>query len=120
MDKPVNFTERISPICLPEATTSSLEQRKIIVTGWGRKYRFGTTVDILRKVEMPVWSLQECKNLYSRFAPGRVLDSNLCAGDGRRDKDACLVCRKVVRKQPYTFILSFVISFDCYGLFNIT
>lgn len=69
-----------------------LDGRKIIVTGWGRKYRYGTLSDVLRKVEMPVWELQKCKNLYSHFAPGRVLDTNLCAGDGKRNKDACLVC----------------------------
>lgn len=71
----------------------SLEKRQIVVTGWGRQYRYGVTVDTLRKVTMPVWNWQECKNLYARFAPGRVLETNICAGDGKRNKDACLVNR---------------------------
>ncbi|ODM96231.1 Proclotting enzyme [Orchesella cincta] len=90
LSRPVNFTDRIHPVCLPEPTMDNFEKQKLVVTGWGRKYRYGFTTDTLHKVEMPVWNLEECKRVYSTFAPGRLLDSNICAGDGKRNKDACL------------------------------
>ena len=64
-----------------------------MVAGWGRlsSGTFGLSPATLRKVEIPVWKFSECQRVYNRFAPGRLMNSHLCAGDGRKNKDACIV-----------------------------
>lgn len=64
----------------------------IFSAGWGRDRQWGYDSAILRMVEMPVWKLEECRRIYDLFAPNRIMSSmNICAGDGRKNKDACIV-----------------------------
>lgn len=44
-----------------------------------------------------MWKFQDCARIYSTFAPNRVKAGlNLCAGDGKKNKDACIVRVKII------------------------
>jgi len=64
---------------------------QVIVAGWGHTSRsFGRSSDILRQVQIPTWDFKRCEKVFQIFAPGRLLPfKNICAGDGRKSKDAC-------------------------------
>lgn len=44
---------------------------------------------VLQKVNVPVWTNQECKYKYGPAAPGGIVDHFLCAG--KTAKDSCSV-----------------------------
>jgi len=90
----VIFSQWIQPICLPSANLDlgSVEGTEVTVMGWGVDRPWGRPSDVLKYVEMPMWKLSECKKVYGSFAPNRLQSWNLCAGDGKRNKDACIVC----------------------------
>lgn len=50
LDRPVSFSNRIQPICLPPETRSNLVNKKLVVAGWGRVSYGGPTSPILQKV----------------------------------------------------------------------
>lgn len=50
---------------------------------------------VLQKVNVPVWTNQECKFKYGAAAPGGIVDHFLCAG--KAAKDSCSVSKIVVR-----------------------
>ena len=100
------YNDYIQPICLPSPPNSSLfhgglEGKKVTVTGWGRERSHGTLSPVLRKVEVPIWRHVECQRIYRIFAPShRLTDTHICAGDGKKSKDACVV-RENVKSQNY-------------------
>jgi hypothetical protein len=94
MDRPVNFGGNIQPICLPQPNfkNKDVEGKTVIVSGWGRDRAWGYDSSILRMAEMPVYTIEECQRIYNFFAPNRIKGNfNLCAGDARKGKDACIV-----------------------------
>jgi hypothetical protein len=95
LDNPVEYNQKIQPICLPSKNTDigGIEGKTVTVMGWGRDRSWGQASEVLRYTEMPMWKLSECKRVFNRFAPNRLQDSNICAGDGRRNKDACIVSK---------------------------
>jgi hypothetical protein len=91
LERAVDFTEYIQPICLPEANSSqSMDGYEVVVAGWGRERSYGSSVATLRKVNIPIWKHSECQRVFNTFAPGRLTEKNICAGDGKRNKDACI------------------------------
>lgn len=50
---------------------------------------------VLQKVNVPVWTNQECKFKYGAAAPGGIVDHFLCAG--KAAKDSCSVSNIVDR-----------------------
>lgn len=50
---------------------------------------------VLQKVNVPVWTNQECKFKYGAAAPGGIVDHFLCAGKAARD--SCSVSKIVDR-----------------------
>jgi secreted trypsin-like serine protease len=80
LDRPVQFTNRIQPICLP-STDVNLENRELTVAGWGRTSFNGKTSPTLLKVDVRVWDNPSCENVYRGIAPGGILNSMMCAGD---------------------------------------
>lgn len=86
LSEPVQFTERVRPICLPAG--SQLYHGKVAtVIGWGSLRESGPQPAILQEVAIPVWTNSECKEKYGTAAPGGIVDSFLCAG--RAAKDSC-------------------------------
>ncbi|XP_031616415.1 serine protease easter-like [Contarinia nasturtii] len=91
LERPVNYTQWIKPICLPtsnDVADKNFDRQQLIVAGWGQADN-GQSSDRKMKVGVNGVSLNECNlnNVYRR--QGITLTSKqLCAG-GVRGKDSC-------------------------------
>ncbi|XP_060844575.1 transmembrane protease serine 9-like [Rhopalosiphum padi] len=84
LDKPVKFDKQVHPICLPTSRSMYAGQTATVI-GWGSLKESGPQPAILQKVNVPVWTNQECKFKYGAAAPGGIVDHFLCAGKAARD-----------------------------------
>uniref|UniRef100_A0AAG5CQM5 Peptidase S1 domain-containing protein n=1 Tax=Anopheles atroparvus TaxID=41427 RepID=A0AAG5CQM5_ANOAO len=83
---PVAINNRISPICLPQATTT-YEGIRGIVTGWGRTKTGGGLSGTLQQTEVPILSNRECRRAgYWAF---QITNKMICAGYLEGGKDSC-------------------------------
>ncbi|XP_031780170.1 venom protease isoform X2 [Nasonia vitripennis] len=91
LDRDVEFTKAIHPICLP--IEKNLRNRDFVgtypfVAGWGATSYEGEESDVLQEVQVPVVSNEQCKKDYA--AKRVVIDERvLCAGWPNGGKDAC-------------------------------
>ncbi|KAF5281672.1 hypothetical protein FQR65_LT14602 [Abscondita terminalis] len=87
MYKPVEFTEKIKPVCLWYEETESIVGDEGVVVGWGRDEFFNEYVPEPRELTMPVVSQEDCLRSDERFLK---LTSNrtFCAGS-RKGSGAC-------------------------------
>jgi len=88
LDRPVSFTDHISPVCLPTTLNEPLPQTGsgIFVTGWGATREGGAGSQTLQQVTVPVVSTNECKAAY----PGAIFENVMfCAGLKQGGKDSC-------------------------------
>jgi Trypsin. len=53
------------------------------VVGWGRTSEGGTLPAIAHEVQVPILSLQECRQ--TKYRPSRITANMLCAGKGTQD-----------------------------------
>lgn len=79
----VQFTRFIEPICLPPKGKDYTGSRAHVV-GWGRLESRGPVSNVVREVDLRVWSNKECRENYLR-RNRRVTSNMLCAGDINRD-----------------------------------
>uniref|UniRef100_A0A1A9X3F3 Vitamin K-dependent protein C n=1 Tax=Glossina brevipalpis TaxID=37001 RepID=A0A1A9X3F3_9MUSC len=86
MDKPVEMTELLHPVCMP-TPGKSFKGETGIVTGWGALRVGGPTSDTLQEVQVPIMSQDDCRK--SRYGPSRITDNMLCAGYEEGQKDSC-------------------------------
>ncbi|XP_037301470.1 serine protease Hayan-like isoform X1 [Manduca sexta] len=85
----VKFSNTIRPACLgvPPAVG-----RPIVATGWGRTEFGGDQSLELRSVSLPIWDMQECKEIWGtslKLPNGPSSDSHVCAGERTGGKDTC-------------------------------
>merc|ERR1712110_61215 len=85
LDRKVQFSKSVYPICLPPKGTDFTDTRAFVV-GWGTIYFGGPTSSVLQEVNVRVWDNKQCAKNYGRLNR-KVSDNMLCAGD--RGKDAC-------------------------------
>ncbi|KAM8977459.1 coagulation factor VII-like [Pelodytes ibericus] len=88
LDRPVNYTDFVVPLCLPErlfAVRELLSIRYSTVSGWGRLLEGGATPDVLRKVQLPRVKTQEC----IQQTKMNISKNMFCAGFTDGSKDAC-------------------------------
>ncbi|XP_046860028.1 uncharacterized protein LOC124453273 isoform X2 [Xenia sp. Carnegie-2017] len=83
---PLNFTERVLPVCLPSRDDIFNENDTCFVIGWGRTAS-GSTSPYLQQVKLDIISLQEC-NSFSSFN-GRVSPRSVCGGRRSGGVSAC-------------------------------
>ncbi|XP_077199823.1 coagulation factor VII-like [Paroedura picta] len=88
LDKPVNFTDYVVPICLPErpfaeAILSSIKYST--VSGWGRLIEGGATSSLLLRVNLPRIKTKECIQ-HTHF---NITKNMFCAGYLTGTKDSC-------------------------------
>ncbi|XP_046862366.1 uncharacterized protein LOC124455778 [Xenia sp. Carnegie-2017] len=83
---PLNFTERVQPVCLPSQDDIFNGNDNCFVIGWGRTAS-GFTSPYLQQVKLDVISLQEC-NSFS-FFNGRVSPRSVCGGRRSGGVSAC-------------------------------
>ena len=96
VERPFELSENVGPVCLP-APGSVLEvNTTCVATGHGKDSRdVGYFTSSLRKVNLPIWSREECQNsLNTNFfqqnhsITWKIHESFLCAG-GLEDSDTC-------------------------------
>lgn len=90
LSHPVVYRKHIIPACLPERGDEFAGQ-KATVTGWGRiQYGNRNAPSELQKVEVNVYSLKECQDMYKLVGRRETIYSTmLCAGYKAGGKDSC-------------------------------
>ncbi|KAL0134148.1 hypothetical protein PUN28_001177 [Cardiocondyla obscurior] len=73
--KSVKFTKKIRPICLPQPEGT--------VVGWGRTSEGGMLPGKVHEVQVPIYSLAQCRKM--KYRANRITDNMLCAGRGSHD-----------------------------------
>ncbi|XP_072388528.1 venom protease-like isoform X2 [Diabrotica undecimpunctata] len=92
LDRPVQFTEYIQPICLFSST--DLANVQLIATGWGKTSNYGSIAKDLQKVDLDYVPNDVCLKAYSVVPkdelPYGIIDtSQVCAGAQDGSKDTC-------------------------------
>jgi len=82
--KPLTFTPKVSPICLPELPGEDYDNVLSTVTGWGTLSLGGAQSDVLMGVNVTTIDNTECDNDYGG---GIIQESMICAK--APGKDAC-------------------------------
>ncbi|XP_075738646.1 chymotrypsinogen B isoform X2 [Rhipicephalus microplus] len=88
LDVPVNFTDKMRPICLPENDTDSLLHGKCLATGWGQTRGSGSFAK-LKQAHMRELPFEDCRKrggLVFRSIDERY---SFCAGDPRGEYGVC-------------------------------
>lgn len=80
LDMPVNFTDKVRPICLPEKNTDSVRHRECFATGWGQTRGSGSFAK-LKQAQMNELPIDECRKKGGLVF--RNIDEHyaFCAGD---------------------------------------
>merc|ERR1712038_635944 len=87
--KPLEMTDYIQPIALPESKQDTEEGEPITVTGWGSLSEGGLILpNVLHKVSVPVVGDDACNEYYSSSGYS-IVDSMICAGLPEGGKDSC-------------------------------
>ncbi|XP_077166005.1 chymotrypsinogen 2-like [Paroedura picta] len=96
LDTPARLTDRVSPVCLPEATDDFPGGLSCVTTGWGlMRYNDKNTPEKLQQVALPLLTNEQCKKYWGN----RIADVMVCAGAAgasscRGDSGGPLVCQK--------------------------
>lgn len=86
LSKPVNYSDAVSPICMPSSSWNSSNTSQCYVTGWGQIREAGPTSDKLRVAQVPIIEHNECKKMYQGKSLTRRM---LCAGYKQGRIDSC-------------------------------
>ncbi|EFN86141.1 Ovochymase-2 [Harpegnathos saltator] len=87
LNERVPLSDTIRPICLPSVLDTQYIGTNAIASGWGTLQEDGKPSCLLQEVEVPVMSLQECRN--TSYSPRMISDNMLCAGYPEGKKDSC-------------------------------
>ncbi|XP_041765539.1 venom protease-like [Anopheles merus] len=82
--QPSFFNSYIWPICMPPLD-DAWTGYQAVVTGWGTQFFGGPHSPVLMEVRIPIWSNQECQEVYVN----RIYNTTLCAGEYDGGKDSC-------------------------------
>jgi secreted trypsin-like serine protease len=83
----VPLSDSIRPVCLPTVKENDYVGTKAIASGWGTVHEDGKPTCLLQEVEVPVMSLQDCRN--TSYSSKMISDNMLCAGYPDGKKDSC-------------------------------
>uniref|UniRef100_A0A8C2PLW7 Matriptase n=1 Tax=Capra hircus TaxID=9925 RepID=A0A8C2PLW7_CAPHI len=87
LDRPVEYSATIRPICLPAADHTFPAGKAIWVTGWGHTQEAGQGAMILQKGEIRVINQTTCEHLL----PQQITPRMICVGYLSGGVDACQV-----------------------------
>ncbi|XP_072809823.1 suppressor of tumorigenicity 14 protein isoform X1 [Vicugna pacos] len=85
LERPVEYSPTVRPICLPDATHAFPAGKAIWVTGWGHTQEGGTGALILQKGEIRVINQTTCE----RLLPHQITARMMCVGYLSGGVDAC-------------------------------
>jgi len=90
--RPVEFTQFIRPICLPDHQQQLTPETQVLVSGWGDTGNGNAQFsDTLQEVDVQLQSNAVCNEWLSRFTgvTNEVNKNMVCAGYPEGEKDAC-------------------------------
>ncbi|CAG0922381.1 unnamed protein product [Notodromas monacha] len=91
MERAVELTDFVRPICLPPPDLPVQTGRICTVAGWGQLFEVGRIFpDTLQEVQMPLLSTEDCRKRTVFFPLYRITENMFCAGYERGGRDACL------------------------------
>lgn len=102
----VAFNAFIKPACL-YTNRNILSTLELIATGWGLTEFAGNKSDTLQKVDLELFTEQECNHTYSnefgtrRIRNGILPDLQVCAGGRNSIRDSCQVRIKLTKIYRY-------------------
>ncbi|XP_014444142.1 suppressor of tumorigenicity 14 protein [Tupaia chinensis] len=85
LEKPVEFSTVVRPVCLPDASHVFPAGKAIWVTGWGHTEEGGSGALILQKGEIRIINQTKCEELL----PQQITPRMMCVGFLRGGVDAC-------------------------------
>uniref|UniRef100_A0A1D5QN43 Serine protease 22 n=1 Tax=Macaca mulatta TaxID=9544 RepID=A0A1D5QN43_MACMU len=93
LEHSIQFSERVLPICLPDASIHLPPNTHCWISGWG-SIRDGVPLphpQTLQKLKVPIIDSEVCSRLYWRGAGHEAITEDmLCAGYLEGERDACL------------------------------
>uniref|UniRef100_A0A2I3T5C1 Serine protease 22 n=1 Tax=Pan troglodytes TaxID=9598 RepID=A0A2I3T5C1_PANTR len=93
LERSIQFSERVLPICLPDASIHLPPNTHCWISGWG-SIQDGVPLphpQTLQKLKVPIIDSEVCSHLYWRGAgQGPITEDMLCAGYLEGERDACL------------------------------
>ena len=90
LEKPLVYSPKIQPLCLPDPSICLPHGMKCAATGWGVTDKFGTQIpDALNEVAVRIIEKEQCENIHSDYQ-GQLSDEMICAGYKEGGRDACL------------------------------
>lgn len=88
LDVPVNFTDKVRPICLPEKGNDLLRNGECFATGWGQTRGSGSFAT-LKQAPMSEFPFQECRNAGGLVFRELNEHDTFCAGDPHGEHGVC-------------------------------
>ena len=83
LDREVQFSSKIQPICLPdESLQVDYRRQSFLVVGWGRVSEEGDYSDKLREAYLPYVDNDECVQSYNE---NLITEKHICAGELQKD-----------------------------------
>jgi len=90
LQKPIQFTQSVQPVCLPQPGEVVADNTVATVAGWGLTQEGGNDVSqFLNQVGVPIINPQQCVSQYSRAGVQIVPKAMICAGLPQGGKDSC-------------------------------
>ncbi|ELT95274.1 hypothetical protein CAPTEDRAFT_213986 [Capitella teleta] len=85
--QPVEFSDFVSPVCLPGPSNEFTEGMRCYTTGWGNTRQSGSSPDELLQVMVPLLSTEDCNQ--SGWYDGAIDETMVCAGYQEGGRDSC-------------------------------
>ncbi|KAL6422453.1 hypothetical protein ACFW04_010628 [Cataglyphis niger] len=80
--KSVKFSKKVRPICLPQPGYDPAGKEGTVV-GWGRTSEGGMLPGKVQEVQVPIYSLTQCRKM--KYRANRITENMICAGRGNQD-----------------------------------
>lgn len=87
VDRPIAFSYRVTPICLPHSESSVYDNLKATVAGWGRMWSNGDNSRFLQDTKVIVMPWEKCRNTKI----GQMVDPHTMICAYAKHADACQV-----------------------------
>ncbi|XP_041067909.1 enteropeptidase [Carcharodon carcharias] len=107
---PVNYTEFVQPVCLPDRNQQLSVGMMCYIAGWGKVLQSGPPASVLQEAEIPLVSNRKCQEQLPQY---NITGNMMCAGYEEGGVDTCqgdsggpLIC-----KQDSLWFLAGVTSF---------
>ncbi|XP_011497936.1 PREDICTED: trypsin-1-like [Ceratosolen solmsi marchali] len=83
----ITLSETIRPVCLPSNKDNLYVGANALASGWGTLHEDGKPSCLLQSVDVPVMSLEDCRN--TSYNSRMISENMLCAGYPEGKKDSC-------------------------------